>query len=83
MGTKTVEEKIVVMNRLPPGDRWYIGLDTTTVYNSMTEAMEEYFQRTGTTEFYVSAKNGTISSIDKKEVEDIKPVQRYSLYGEN
>ena len=81
--TEKIEKKLVVMRRYPPGDRWVIPPDNLTIFNSLTEALEELFQRTGTTEFFVSAKEGTISVIVTEEVKVEKPIQKYSLYGEN
>ena len=84
MNTKieTLEKKVVVMRRTPPGDRWVIPTDTT-IYNSLTDALEEYFQRTGQTEYFISAREGTVSVITTEEVKIEQPIQKYSLYGEN
>lgn len=81
--TQKLEKKVVVMRRYPPGDRWTIPPDSLTIFNSLTEAMEEYFQRTGVTEFFVSAKDGTVSVLVEEDVVIEKPIQKYSLYGEN
>jgi hypothetical protein len=85
MNTKieTLEKKVIVMRRVPPGDRWNISPDTATIYNSLTDALEEYFQRTGQTEYFMSAREGTVSVITTEEVKIEQPIQRYSLYGEN
>jgi hypothetical protein len=45
--------------------------------------LEEYFQINGETEFFISAKDGTVSIIRNEEVIIEKPIQKYSLYGEN
>lgn len=80
--TNTIERKVVVMRRVPPGDRWSIPPDSVTIYNSLTEALEEYFQRTGTTEYHISAKDGTVSVISTEEVIIEPKIEKYSLYGE-
>jgi hypothetical protein len=80
--TEIVEKKVVVLERYPPGDRWVIPPDTLTVFNTLTEGLDEYFQRTGETQYFISAKEGTVSVILKEEVKIEKPVQKYSLYGE-
>jgi hypothetical protein len=80
--TEIIEKKVVIMNRKPPGDRWFILPDTMNVYESLTEALEEYFQRSGETEYFISAKEGTVSVIYKEEIKVEKPIQKYSLYGE-
>lgn len=79
---KVEQKKVVIMNRKPPGDRWVIVPDTVTIYNSLTEALEEYFQRNGTTDFFIEARNGTVSVIVNEEKEIPKIIQKYSLYGE-
>jgi hypothetical protein len=79
---KVEERKVVIMNRRPPGDRWSIESDTSTIYNSLTSALDGYFQKTGTTDFYIEAGKGTVSVIVTEETEIQKPIQAYSLYGE-
>jgi hypothetical protein len=81
--TETLEKRVVVMKRIPPGDRWAILPDTNTIFNSLTDVLEEYFQINGETEFFISAKDGTVSIIRNEEVIIEKPIQKYSLYGEN
>lgn len=80
--TEIIEKKQVVLRRYPPGDRWVIPPDTLTVFNSLTEGLEEYFQRSGETEYFISAKDGTVSVLVKEEVRVETPIQKYSLYGE-
>lgn len=80
---KTVEEvRTIVFNREPPGDRWK-PVDGGLVLDSLTDALELHFQKTGITEYFISAKDGTVSVVEQKEVEVTKPVTRYSLYGED
>jgi hypothetical protein len=79
---KVEQRKVVIMNRKPPGDRWVIPPDVNTIYNSLTDALEEYFQKNGTTDFYIEARNGTVSVVVTEEKEVEKPIQKYSLYGE-
>jgi hypothetical protein len=77
-----IERKVVIMNRTPPGDRWHIIPDELTIYETLTDALEEYFQRTGETEYFISAKDGTVSITHSEEVAVDTPIQKYSLYGE-
>jgi len=44
--------------------------------------LEYHFQKTGQTDFFLAAREGTVSIIHTEEVEIEKPVQKYSLYGE-
>jgi hypothetical protein len=80
--TKTEISREVVFNRVPPGDKWQPVTSPGTILPSLTEALEYHFQKTGETEFFLSARNGTIEVMKVKEVEVEKPVQKYSLYGE-
>lgn len=80
--TQINEVKTVVARRRPPGDFWYPIEDNTLVVNSLTDILEFIYQKNGNTEFYISAKEGTVSVIYKEEIKVEKPIQKYSLYGE-
>ena len=77
------EEKILVLKRVPPGDRWVFanGNNNSLVYPSLTEALEAWYQYKGDTNFYIEARKGTVEIIKQEEVE--VPVKKFSLYGEN
>ena len=81
--TKIEEKKIAVLERCPPGDRWTpIHERSDTIFDSLTEALEFWFQKTGDTEFYISSRDGIVEIVESNEVE-IKPqIKSYSLYGE-
>jgi hypothetical protein len=49
----------------------------------LTDALEYHFQNTGQTEFFLSARKGTVEVIHTKEVKVEKPITKYSLYGED
>jgi hypothetical protein len=49
---------------------------------SLTDGLEYHFQKTGQTEFFLSARKGTVEVIYKEEVKVEKPITKYSLYGE-
>ena len=77
------EEKRVVLNRVPPGDRW-VAVDAThssRIYSTLTDALEGHYQNTGETKFYLDARKGTVEVVSTLEVE--KPVKKFSLYGED
>ena len=80
--TKIEEIKEVVLKRVPPGDRWSPVGNASVVLDSLTEALEYHFQKTGQTDFFLAAREGTVSIIHTEEVEIEKPIQKYSLYGE-
>jgi hypothetical protein len=74
--TKTEISREVVFNRVPPGDKWQPVTSPGTILPSLTEALEYHFQKTGETEFFLSARNGTVEVMKVNEVEVEKPVQK-------
>lgn len=79
---KVEQIKDVILRRVPPGDRWSPVDNPSVVLDSLTEGLEYHFQKTGQTEYFLSAKRGTVEVIYEKEVEVEKPITKYSLYGE-
>jgi hypothetical protein len=77
------EEKRVVLNRIPPGDRWVAANATQSslVHQTLTDALESHYQQTGETRIYLDARKGTVEVVMEHEVE--KAVKRFSLYGED
>jgi len=76
------EQKIEILRRVPPGDRWSPVDSPSTILESLTDGLEYHFQNTGQTEFFLSARKGTVEVIYKEEVKVEKPITKYSLYGE-
>ena len=79
---KVEQIKDVILRRVPPGDRWSPVDNPSVVLDSLTEGLEYHVQKTGQTEYFLSAKRGTVEVIYEKEVEVEKPITKYSLYGE-
>ena len=80
------EEKQLVLKRVPPGDRWIFagakpGQIQGDTHQSLTDALEAWYQQNGDTQFYIDARKGTVEIVIEEEVE--KPVKRFSLYGED
>jgi hypothetical protein len=76
------EEKVLVLKRVPPGDRWiFADGSQKSIYPSLTDALEAWYQINGDTNFYIEAKKGIIEIVKQAEVE--KVVKRFSLYGED
>jgi hypothetical protein len=75
------EQKVQVLKRVPPGDRWVFVDGKKTVYPSLTDALEAWYQDNGDTQFYMDARKGTVEIIKQEEVE--KPTKKFSLYGED
>jgi hypothetical protein len=81
METEIKEQKVQVLKRVPPGDRWvFADLKNSAVYPSLTDALEAWYQNFGDTQFYMDARKGTIEIIKQEEIE--KPTKKFSLYGE-
>ena len=86
METEIKEEKQLILKRVPPGDRWIFanaksGHIQGDTHQSLTDALEAWYQYAGDTNFYIEARNGTVEIVKQAEVE--KPVKRFSLYGED
>jgi hypothetical protein len=82
MEKELIEEKQLVLKRVPPGDRWiFADGSSKSIYPSLTDALEAWYQVNGDTNFYIEARNGTVEIIVEEEVEI--PVKRFSLYGED
>lgn len=78
------ETKVTVLTRVPPGDSWTpVDEPKEQVFDSLTEGLEYIYQRDGTTQFYISARDGIVQRVEEETV-TIKPeIKRYSLYGEH
>lgn len=75
------EQRVQVLKRVPPGDRWiFANGKNQAVYPSLTDALESWYQNFGDTQFYMDARKGTVEIIKQEEVE--KPTKKFSLYGE-
>jgi hypothetical protein len=82
METELKEEKVLVLKRVPPGDRWvFADGSTKSIYTSLTDGLEAWYQSNGDTNFYIEARKGTVEIIVEEEVD--VPVKRFSLYGED
>jgi hypothetical protein len=81
MEVEIKEQKIQVLKRVPPGDRWvFADGKNSAVYSSLTDALEGWYQINGDTQFFMDARKGTIEIIKHEEIE--KPTKKFSLYGE-
>jgi hypothetical protein len=64
-----MEIKVPVFKRLPPGDRW------------VDEALEYYFQKTGTRQYYIDAAEGVLYIVQNVE-DPVVPPKQFSIYGD-
>jgi hypothetical protein len=81
MDTEVKEIKRLVLKRVPPGDRWVFADGKSPLFNSLTDALEGWYQDNGDTRFYMDARKGTVEIVSEQEVE--KPTRKFSLYGED
>lgn len=82
METEIKEKREVILNRVPPGDRWIFSTTPNgTIWPTLTDALEAWYQNTNDTQFFIDAKKGIVEVIKHQEVE--KPITKYSLYGED
>ena len=85
METQTIETDQLIAQRVPPGDNWVLVDDKTeTVYSSITDTLEAWFDKTGMkVEFRLAPLNSKLYAILKDEEEIIpEPTKRYNLYGD-
>lgn len=80
-----IENKILIANRIPPGDRWQL-LDEPNgkIHTSITEALQAYMDKTGFKGHYrLEPLSSKLYAISTEEVEiKPEPIKRYSIYGE-
>jgi len=83
MEIKKEEYLEVIATRVPPGDRWSL-VNNKTIHNSITEALEAWFQKTGEkAEFRLAPLDSKLYVIRTEEVE-IKPEEpkKFNIYGD-
>jgi hypothetical protein len=79
----TEEVKVKVAKRVPPGDRWTPLDNDSVVLDSLTDVLEYIYQKNGSTQFYMDAREGFTYVIQQEEkVIEPEPEKKYSLYGE-
>jgi hypothetical protein len=83
MESKIEEFYEVIANRVPPGDRWTL-VGSKTIHNSITEALEAWFAKTGEkAEFKLAPLAGKLYVIRTEEVEvKPEPPKKFNIYGD-
>jgi len=83
MESKIEEFYEVIANRVPPGDRWTL-VGSKTIHNSITEALEAWFAKTGEkAEFKLAPLVGKLYVIRTEEVEvKPEPPKKFNIYGD-
>ncbi len=80
--TKKEVIKQAVLKRLPPGDRWQSVDGDSPVLETLTDALEWMYQKTGITEYFISARRGTVETMSERVIEIEKPIRKFSIYDE-
>ena len=83
MKVETQEYLELIATRVPPGDKWTL-VNDKVVHNSITEALEAWFQKTGEkAEFRLAPLAGKLYVIRTEEVEiKPEPPKKYNIYGD-
>jgi hypothetical protein len=86
MNTENIEQLILIAKRVPLGDNWKLLSDPNTVYSSLTEALEGYFQETQQPcDFRLSPIKGELYAITTATVEKAPPPpppKKFNMYGD-
>jgi hypothetical protein len=84
MKKEVIENNVLIATRVAPGDSWKLITDPNTVYKSLTDALEAYFQETGNRcEFRLAPLDSKLYAIGVEEhiIEEPQP-KKLSIYGE-
>ena len=84
MNTENIEQLVLIAKRVPLGDNWKLLSDPNTVYSSLTEALEGYFQETQhPCDFRLSPIKGELYAVSTT-VAEIKPIppKKFNMYGD-
>jgi hypothetical protein len=79
-----VEEKnILIARRQAPGDQWFLLSDEKTIYKSLTETLEAYYQYSTDKPqaFRLEPLKGELYIITTGEVAP-PPIKKYNIYGD-
>jgi len=78
-----VEFNELIAERVPPGDKWLlVGDSTKTIYNSLTEVLEAWFEKNQEkAEFRLAPLDSKVYVI-RTESKTPEPPKRYNIYGD-
>jgi hypothetical protein len=80
-----IEKNILIAKRVPPGDRFALVDEPETIYSSLTETLEAYFQKTQIRcEFRLAPLKGELYMITTEEVAPPPPppAKKFNIYGD-
>tara|TARA_B100000902_G_scaffold386512_1_gene429270 strand:- start:1210 stop:1470 length:261 start_codon:yes stop_codon:yes gene_type:complete len=78
------EEKVLIANRMPPGDNWELVIDQGTTIEGLVMALTMYMRKTKFKGSYqLDPLDGKLYIIEKQEIEVVEPEpMKFDLYGE-
>jgi hypothetical protein len=78
------EERVLIANRMPPGDNWELVIDQGSTIESLVMALTMYMRKTKFKGSYqLDPLDGKLYAIEKQEVEVVEPEpMKFDLYGE-
>ena len=78
------EEKILIANRMPPGDNCELVIDQGTTIEGLVMALTMYMRKTKFKGSYqLDPLDGKLYIIEKQEIEVVEPEpMKFDLYGE-
>ena len=78
------EEKILIANRMPPGDNWELVIDQGTTIEGLVMALTMYMRKTKFKGSYqLDPLDGKLYIIEQQEIEVVEPEpMKFDLYGE-
>jgi hypothetical protein len=78
------EEKVLIANRMPPGDNWELVIDQGTTIEGLVMALTMYMRKTKFKGSYqLDPLDGKLYAIEKQEIEVVEPEpMKFDLYGE-
>ena len=78
------EEKVLIANRMPPGDNWELVIDQGTTIEGLVMALTMYMRKTKFKGSYqLDPLDGKLYAIEKQEIEVVEPEpMKFDLYGD-
>ena len=68
------EEKVLIANRMPPGDNWELVIDQGTTIEGLVMALTMYMRKTKFKGSYqLDPLDGKLYAIEKQEIEVVEP----------
>ena len=78
------EERVIIENRMPPGDNWELVIDQGTTIESLVMALTMYMRKTKFKgQYRLEPLNGKLYAIKEEQIEVPEPEPEvWDLYGE-